>query len=130
MEATIVCVDNSEWTRNGDYTPDRFQAQTAAVNLLAESKLQGNPENGVGILTMAGKSPQVLVTPTTDMGKILGCLSSLNIAGEHTNICTSVQIAQLALKHRPNKNQRQRIVLFSGSPVIEDQVTRPFLTCF
>jgi hypothetical protein len=25
MEATVVCVDNSEWTRNGDYAPTRFQ---------------------------------------------------------------------------------------------------------
>ena len=27
------------------------------------------------------------------------------------------QVAQLALKHRQNKNQRQRIVCFVGSPV-------------
>lgn len=25
MEATVVVVDNSEWTRNGDYAPTRFQ---------------------------------------------------------------------------------------------------------
>lgn len=34
----------------------------------------------------------------------------------------SVQIAQLALKHRQNKNQRQRIVIFIGSPIQEDKV--------
>lgn len=28
----------------------------------------------MGILTMAGKSVRVLVTPTTDLGKILGCM--------------------------------------------------------
>lgn len=33
-----------------------------------------------------------------------------------------VQVAQLALKHRQNKNQRQRIVLFTGSPITTDQV--------
>ena len=32
------------------------------------------------------------------------------------------QIAQLALKHRQNKNQRQRIVIFIGSPIVEDKV--------
>lgn len=122
MEATIVCVDNSEWTRNGDYSPDRFQAQTAAVNLLAGSKMQDNPENGVGVLTMAGKAPQVLVTPTSDLSKVLNCMATLSITGEASNIYTSVQVAQLALKHRSNKNQRQRIVLFSGSPVVEDKV--------
>ena len=34
---------------------------------------------------------------------------------------TAVQIAQLALKHRENKNQRQRIVVFVGSPLGDSQ---------
>ena len=55
MEATVICVDNSEWTRNGDFAPTRFQAQADAVNLLAGAKTQANPENTIGVLTMAGK---------------------------------------------------------------------------
>lgn len=35
---------------------------------------QSNPENTVGVLTMAGKGVRVLVTPTTDLGKILACM--------------------------------------------------------
>ncbi|KAF6250705.1 26S proteasome non-ATPase regulatory subunit 4 [Scenedesmus sp. NREL 46B-D3] len=120
MEATIVCIDNSEWTRSGDYAPTRFQAQADAVNLLAGAKTQANPENTVGVLIMAGKTPRVLVTPTPDLGKVLNCMTDINIDGE-ANISTSVQIAQLALKHRQNKNQRQRIVIFAGSPVREDK---------
>ena len=27
LESTIICVDNSEYTRNGDYLPTRLQAQ-------------------------------------------------------------------------------------------------------
>ena len=50
LEATVVCVDNSEWTRNGDYAPNRFQAQADAVNLLAGAKTQANPENTVSVL--------------------------------------------------------------------------------
>lgn len=126
MEATIVCIDNSEWTRSGDYAPTRFQAQADAVNLLAGAKTQANPENTVGVLTMAGKTPRVLVTPTPDLGKVLNCMTDINIEGE-SNIATSVQIAQLALKHRQNKNQRQRIVIFAGSPVAEDKVGRLIL---
>ncbi len=121
MEATVVCVDNSEWTRNGDYAPTRFQAQADAVNLLAGAKTQANPENTVGVLTMAGKTPRVLVTPTPDLGKVLNSMQNLTIEGE-TNLATAVQIAQLALKHRQNKNQRQRIVMFVGSPIKEDTV--------
>lgn len=120
MEATIVCIDNSEWTRSGDYAPTRFQAQADAVNLLAGAKTQANPENTVGVLTMAGKTPRVLVTPTPDLGKVLNCMTDIVIEGD-ANISSSVQIAQLALKHRQNKNQRQRIVIFTGSPVQEDK---------
>ena len=49
------------------------------------------------------------------------CAQSLEIEGE-ANLSSSVQIAQLALKHRQNKNQRQRIVIFIGSPLSEDKV--------
>lgn len=76
MEAVIVCIDNSEWTRNGDYAPNRFQAQADAVNLLAGAKTEANSENTVGVITMSGKSPRVLVTLTTDLGKILNSVQA------------------------------------------------------
>lgn len=120
MESTVVCVDNSEFTRNGDYAPTRFQAQADAVNLLAGAKTQHHPENTVGVMSMAGKTPQVLVTPTPDLGKVLNAMQQMKIEGQ-VNLSTSVQVAQLALKHRENKNQRQRIVIFLGSPITEDK---------
>jgi hypothetical protein len=36
--------------------------------------LKSNPENTVGILTMAGKQVRVLTTLTSDLGKILSCM--------------------------------------------------------
>jgi hypothetical protein len=36
--------------------------------------VQSHPENTVGVLTMAGKHVRVLVTPTSDLGKILACM--------------------------------------------------------
>ncbi|RID51166.1 hypothetical protein BRARA_H01852 [Brassica rapa] len=116
LEATMICIDNSEWMRNGDYSPSRLQAQTEAVNLLCGAKTQSNPENTVGILTMAGKGVRVLTTPTSDLGKILACMHGLEVGGE-INLTAAIQIAQLALKHRQNKNQRQRIIVFAGSPI-------------
>uniref|UniRef100_A0A9I9D675 26S proteasome non-ATPase regulatory subunit 4 homolog n=1 Tax=Cucumis melo TaxID=3656 RepID=A0A9I9D675_CUCME len=110
LEATMICIDNSEWMRNGDYAPSRFQAQADAVNLICGAKTQSNPENTVGVLTMAGKGVRVLVTPTSDLGKILACMHGLEIGGE-TNLAAGIQVAQLALKHRQNKKQQQRIIL-------------------
>uniref|UniRef100_A0A5B6ZR56 26S proteasome non-ATPase regulatory subunit 4 homolog n=1 Tax=Davidia involucrata TaxID=16924 RepID=A0A5B6ZR56_DAVIN len=106
LEATMICIDNSEWMRNGDYSPSRFQAQADAVNLICGAKTQSNPENTVGVLTMAGKGVRVLVTPTSDLGM---------------NLAAGIQVAQLALKHRQNKKQQQRIIVFSGSPVKYDK---------
>ncbi|XP_076961068.1 26S proteasome non-ATPase regulatory subunit 4 homolog isoform X2 [Bidens hawaiensis] len=120
LEATMICIDNSEWMRNGDYSPTRFQAQADAVNLICGAKTQSNPENTVGILTMAGKGVRVLVTPTSDLGKILACMHGLEIGGE-MNLAAGIQVAQLALKHRQNKKQQQRIIVFAGGPVNYDK---------
>uniref|UniRef100_A0A6N2M1C7 26S proteasome non-ATPase regulatory subunit 4 homolog n=1 Tax=Salix viminalis TaxID=40686 RepID=A0A6N2M1C7_SALVM len=119
-KATMICIDNSEWMRNGDYSPSRFQAQADAVNLLCGAKTQSNPENTVGILTMAGKQVRVLTTLTSDLGKILSCMHGLEVGGE-MNLSAGIQVAQLALKHRQNKNQQQRIIVFAGSPIKYDK---------
>jgi len=118
LESTIICLDNSEWMRNGDYFPSRMEAQIDAVNVVMGWKFQSNPENTVGVLKMA-KGPEVLVTPGPDIGKVLTALHSVQVQGK-IDLMTSVQVAQLALKHRQNKNQHQRMILFIGSPAQAD----------
>ena len=119
MEATMICVDNSEWSRNGDYTPNRWESQQEAVNTIAAMKTNENPGNSIGILAMAGPRSEVLVSPTNDIAKLLAAIYNVNIHGS-VDFYTSLQIAQLALKHRPNKEQRQRIVVFVCSPIKPD----------
>eukprot|EP00294_Goniomonas_avonlea_P010824 CAMPEP_0114557820 /NCGR_PEP_ID=MMETSP0114-20121206/10039_1 /TAXON_ID=31324 /ORGANISM="Goniomonas sp, Strain m" /LENGTH=395 /DNA_ID=CAMNT_0001743143 /DNA_START=17 /DNA_END=1204 /DNA_ORIENTATION=+ len=117
LEATVVCVDNSEWMRNGDYSPNnRLEAMTEAINVIIDAKTGEHPESTVGLISMAGRSPEVLVSPTSDLGKLLACLGSVNVNGV-SNFSASIQIAQLCLKHRQNKYQKQRIVAFVGSPL-------------
>jgi len=36
----MICVDNSEWMRNGDYPPSRFEAQADAFAILCAAKTQ------------------------------------------------------------------------------------------
>ena len=162
LEATVVCIDNSDWMINGDYKPTRLQAQTEAVNLLAGAKTGSNPENTVGVLSLAGiRGPKVMATPTPDLGRVLSCMQEIRPEGQvslvqgvqvsgivtprsasvrafasspalpsdaatcrvppSSSFASVVQIAQLALKHRQNKNQRQRIVAFIGSPLAEEE---------
>lgn len=120
LEATILLIDNSEYMRNGDYQPSRFGAQADAVNVVFTSKTDANPESTVGLMTLAGKAPEVLVTPTTNHGKILSALHTTKIGGS-VDLATGLNVAQLALKHRQNKNQRQRIIVFLGSPLEADE---------
>lgn len=65
------------------------------------------------------------------MAKILGALHRVQIGGE-PNLLVAIQVArvcggfkgyslaQLALRHRQNKRQEQRIVIFVGSPLTVD----------
>ncbi|KAF3919650.1 hypothetical protein ABW20_dc0105104 [Dactylellina cionopaga] len=122
LEATMIIVDNSESCRNGDYTPSRFEAQVDAVSLIFSAKTQANPESSVGLMSMGGKGPEVLTTLTADFGKILSGLHSTKISG-NSHLTTGLQVAGLALKHRQNKSQRQRIIAFVGSPIVEDEKT-------
>jgi len=118
LEATFICADSSEWMRNGDYAPTRLEAQHDAISLICGAKLQSNPESAVGVLSY-GKAPTTLITLTADLGKILNSIGSIKIQGQ-LKFSEGIQVSQLALKHRPNKNQRQRIVAFVGSPISDD----------
>lgn len=142
LEATMIVLDNSEYMRNGDYQPTRFGALADAVTTVFQTKIDSNPENTVGVMTMANKgcvrshsqpnpnsksvltrnhisiSPEVLVTHTKELGQILAAVhnTSTNL-GRTASIPTAIAIAQLALKHRQNKNLRQRVIVFVGSPL-------------
>eukprot|EP00301_Raphidiophrys_heterophryoidea_P021433 c5867_g1_i1.p1 GENE.c5867_g1_i1~~c5867_g1_i1.p1 ORF type:complete len:413 (+),score=153.96 c5867_g1_i1:58-1239(+) len=121
LEACMICIDNSEFMRNGDFLPSRFDAQHEAVNLIAGAKTQQHSENSVGVVAMAstGKSTEVLVNLTSDFGQILTSVHKAKIGGQ-LHFSVAINVARLALKHRQNKNQRQRIIVFVASPLQED----------
>ncbi|KAF3007221.1 hypothetical protein G7054_g10810 [Neopestalotiopsis clavispora] len=122
LEAVMIIADNSESSRNGDYQPTRFDSQADSINILFDSITQGNPESSVGLMSMGGKGPEVLSTLTTERGKLLEGLhrTKKKISGK-SHLATGIQIASLALKHRQNKSQRQRIIVFVCSPVDDDE---------
>ena len=120
LEASFLCIDNSDYMRNGDFAPSRMEAQLDAVNLLSGTKTQSNPENSVGLLSTAGRGVEVQVALTGDVGKVLSLSHGIKLGGL-ANLSAGIQVAQLSLKHRQNKNQRQRIIVFVGSPITEDE---------
>ncbi|ODM96963.1 26S proteasome non-ATPase regulatory subunit 4 [Orchesella cincta] len=114
LESTMICVDDSDFMRNGDFAPTRMAAMQDAVNIVCLSKTRSNPENNVGLLTMA--SSEVLTTLTTDVNKLMSKLLAVQPQGE-VKLMSGLRVAHLALKHRQGKNHKMRIVLFVGSPV-------------
>lgn len=125
----MMILDNSEYMRNGDYAPSRFDAMADAAHIIFTTKTDSNPENSVGVMTGAGKGPEVLVTHTRELGQIVaGAHSGKGKMGGAMDIQTAINVAQLALKHRQNKNLRQRIILFVGSPPEGNDVDEKSLT--
>lgn len=111
----MICVDNSEWMRNGDLVPTRLQCQQEAVNLVMQCKLRANPESGVGLLSMADQV-EVLSTMTREERKLFIKLHEVQIKG-NAQLINAIKVAHLALRHRQNRAQKMRIVMFVGSPI-------------
>lgn len=84
--------------------------------MLCTAKVQSNQESTVGLLTLAGRTARILVTSTRDLGRIFTSMHDVPFDG-HANLISGLQKAQLALKHRHNALQRQRIVAFVSSPI-------------
>jgi len=68
---------------------------------------------------MAGARTEVHLTQCTEIGDFLSAMASISING-YAKLFTSIKVAQLALKHRMNKTQRQRVIVFVGHPISED----------
>jgi len=115
----MICFDNSDYQRNGDYLPTRLNAQKDGINLVCLTKLRSNPENNVGLLTLAN-TVEVLATLTGDVGRIMSKMHLVQPNG-NVNLVTGIRIAHLVLKHRQGKNHKMRIVLFIGSPLVADE---------
>jgi 26S proteasome regulatory subunit N10 len=90
--------------------------------MLCSAKIQSHPENTVGLLTTAGKSARILISATHDLGKVFACMHDVKLEGA-ADIVAGIQKAQLALKHRQNTNQRQRVVVFVSSPIAANEET-------
>lgn len=119
LEATIVLMDNSEFMRNGDYSPSRLDVMMDAVNLVYKTKTQ-HRESSFGLMTMAGAKPDVLMTLSAEVKEMHRYIKAVSLEGK-LDLLHSMQKAQLALKHRQNKNQRMRIIAFVASPICDTE---------
>ena len=102
----IMCSSNVYHTSRALLTPSsptRWDAQADAVNMIFSAKTQANPESSVGLMNMAGKGPEVLVTLTTDFGKVLDGMHRTKTKGR-ANLTTAIQVAGVRTETYPTRN--------------------------
>eukprot|EP01068_Selenidium_serpulae_P015605 Selendium_serpulae@DN6227_c0_g1_i10.p1 len=116
LEAIVVCLDNSDWSRNADFQINRFESQSDAASVICRNKLRDNRENAAGVITMAGERIEVRSALTADTTTITDALHGIHISGV-SDFIRGIVTAQLSLKHRQNMSQHQRIVVFVASPI-------------
>lgn len=117
MEATVLVydasfpycpfsLDNSDWSRNGDYHPNRFDAQREAAMSIFSAKTREHVESAVGIVLMAAEarlhethsSSTLLVAPTGNLrlfeSSLLGKKARISGSG---NVLGALRQAQVGL---------------------------------
>ena len=114
LEAVVLLMDNSEFNRNGDFAPSRWESQQDAASNICDVKLNQNPENTLGVMTLAGQRVDVKLTQCPDIGTILNSIADIEISKKLINqilpildgdahLFNAIKVAQLSLKHRMNK---------------------------
>jgi 26S proteasome regulatory subunit N10 len=102
-EACMLCLDTSEWMRNSDLEPTRMKAMIQTAQMVINAKENTSAETSIGVLSMAGDSPQVLTVLTkimsNEFGRVGDAFNVLKIKGK-CDFKTSLLVAQLALKNR------------------------------
>jgi 26S proteasome regulatory subunit N10 len=122
-EACFLCLDTTEFMRNGDYFPNRLMSVQEAANILLSAKMQQNQENTTGYLTFGGAACTVMETLTADLDRVLARMTRLPVGGTTPHFSHALLIAALALNHRANPRAEKRIIAFVGSPLTEDAVS-------
>jgi len=120
LEAVVLIVDNSEWMRNGDFSPSRYDAQFDTCNIICGQRSEDNVQSSLGLITCVGDRPEVKVTLTDDIGEIITSLHKVRIGGT-SHFVQSLKVGQLVLNHKRNPLQGLRIIVFVGSPITDSE---------
>lgn len=81
-----LSMDSTDWGRNGDFPPTRWESTQETVRLLFESKLQANGENMVGLLTMSETRLEMLATLCADDSRLNAVIQNVKL-GIVSNKC-------------------------------------------
>lgn len=110
LESVLLLLDNSSHSLNGDYPPTRLSSMLSSASTIASNICNSNPESTCGVISLGGQV-DVLCSLSDNLGSILSCMHGIAEDGS-SELAKGVAVGLLALKHRRNKNGRQRIIVF------------------
>ncbi|EAY05100.1 26S proteasome regulatory subunit S5-related protein [Trichomonas vaginalis G3] len=113
--ATIILIDNSPTSINGDFITDRLNAQTTCAERLAKNYNQSNQNSQVGIITMSRPEFGIRSSPTTKPNNIANSIPNIKRGKEPIDILLGVKSAILALKNCIPIPSEKRILIFVSS---------------
>ena len=118
----IYCfsLDNSEFSRNGDFFPNRLITQQNAVHEISQTKLRANPQNQIGLISMAGKrGPKVLVPITRKVVHFEKKLFAVNVSSYSIDLVATIRITHMMHRYRTLQNSKFCVMIFVGSLLSE-----------
>lgn len=132
-ELVLLCVDNSESARNGDYPPSRWVAQRVAVSALVSHFVQSKSASVV-LITLGNSKPTLACCATNSRVRLLDAMNSITCGGEILPIQTLL-LCEMVIRNTlvvPKEGTdganlpHARIILFLGSnPSTQDSALLP-----
>ena len=114
---TIVVVDNSPTTIDGDFVPNRLEAQKITIQQLAYNFSQTDSNSQIGIITMSRPENGIRSSLTSNPKNTISSLSTITQGKTECDIENGLKCAMMALNHPETPIGEKRILLMIGSSV-------------
>lgn len=113
-QAIIIFIDNSETSINGDFYPNRLDAQKIAAERLIQFFTRVNPKSQIGIGTLAEDSFGIVASLTMNDTKLDTAITNIK-RGATTHLVHAIRCGFLALHHCDPEVRIKKMIVFVGS---------------
>lgn len=113
-QAIVILIDNSDRSIDGDFSPNRLDAQKKTSIHLMMYFTELSTETQVSIGTLGENNIGIAASLTTDREKLSRAIDKIQPSGQ-IKLYQGIKSAFLALHHRDEKIKNQRIIVFVGS---------------
>lgn len=113
-EAIVFLVDNSATSINGDFHPDRLEAQRIAVKRLANHFSRASQKSQFALGTLAMPSTGI-VASLGSRDAITRAILDVEPAEGRANVDKGIRCAILALHQCEDEHQKRRVIVMIGS---------------